>query len=98
MPALASPVMEIASLSELFQFEENDDPNRKTHIINPPKNIHIWRQGMSSQDVVDIARATGQEVVALCDYRWVPKHNPEKFDVCDTCLTIAGELMRSANE
>lgn len=86
------------TIEELFPYEESDDPTRKTHIVNPPKNIHIWREGMSMQDVVDIARATGQEVVALCGYRWVPKHNPDKFDVCQTCMDIAGQLMREKGE
>lgn len=98
MPALASPILEIESLTELFEYEESDDPNRKTHIVNPPKNIHIWRQGMTAQDIVDIARATGQEVIALCGYRWVPKHNPDKFEVCRSCFKIAGDLMRSSDE
>lgn len=93
-----STTLEIDALDRLFEYEESDDPNRKTHIINPPKNIHIWREGMTAQDVVDIARATGQEVVALCGYRWVPKHNPEKFDVCDACMKIAGHLMSEAGE
>lgn len=98
MPALESPTLEIESLDELFAYEENDDPERKTHIINPPKNTHIWRPGMTSQDVVDIARATGQEVITLCGYRCIPRHDPEKFDVCTTCLSIAGDLMRGAGE
>ena len=93
-----STTLETTSLAQLFEYEESDDPNRKTHIINPPKNIHIWREGMTAQDVVDIARATGQEVVSLCGYRWVPKHNPEKFDVCDACMKIAGHLMSEAGE
>ena len=82
----------------ILEYEESNDPDRKTHIINPPKNLHIWEPGMTSREVVLIARATGQEVVALCDYRWVPKHNPEKYDVCEVCLSIAGELMKQAGE
>ena len=49
---------------------------------------------MSSQDIVDIARATNQEVVSMCGKRWVPKYNPEKFDVCPTCMEIAGSIIR----
>lgn len=70
------------------------DNERLTHIINPPSNIHIWEPGMSSQDIVDIARATNQEVVSMCGKRWVPKYNPEKFDVCPTCMEIAGSIIR----
>lgn len=87
-------------LSKLTEYEEapDDGADRKTHIVNPPKNIHIWQIGMTAQEVVDIARATGQEVVALCDYRWIPKLNPEKFDICQSCLDLAGELMRGMGE
>lgn len=86
-------------VEEIVGYEENtDDPNRKTHIINPPKNLHIWREGMSSREVVTIARMTGQKVIALCNYSWVPKHDPEKFDICDKCMSIASELMSAAGE
>lgn len=90
--------LEVVDLEDLLAYEEDNDSNRKTHIVNPPKNIHIWEPGMTAQDVVDIARATGQEVIALCDYRWIPRHNPEKFEVCKACVDIAGELMRSSGE
>lgn len=79
--------------TDLNPYEQSDDPNRRTHIVNPPLNIHIWVEGMTMQEVVDIARFTGQEVVALCGYRWVPKHNPEKFDACKPCFEIAGKIM-----
>ena len=38
---------------------------------------------------LDIARATDQKITALCGYTWVPKHNPEKFDICEPCLAKA---------
>lgn len=77
-----------------------DEPNPEnfTHIINPPANTHIWKPGMNSQDIVDIARATGQTVTALCGKTWVPSRNPEQHPACDTCIEIAGELMRSNGE
>lgn len=68
------------------------------HIINPPNNLHIWFPGMSSQDIVKIARENNIEVVALCGYIFVPKQNPEPLDACTTCIDIAGELMRSKGE
>jgi Protein of unknown function (DUF3039) len=76
---------------------ENVDEHR-THIVNPPNNLHIWQPGMTAQDVVNIARLNGLPVVALCGYTWVPVHNPEKFDACESCIQIAGELMRGAGE
>lgn len=84
---------------EVVPYEEPTGEGKNfAHIINPPKNVHIWRPGMSAQVVVDIARAQGIEVVALCDYRWVPKMNPDKFDACPVCIERAGDLMRGNNE
>lgn len=85
-------------LIDSVKYEEPTDPNAKAHIVNPPKNLHIWREGMTAQDIVNHARVMKIEVVALCGYTWVPKHNPDKVDVCDTCMTLAGELMRGAGE
>lgn len=84
---------------EIAPYEDVDDgKDHMTHIINPPKNKHIWLPGMETKEIADIARMTGQEVVALCDYRWVPKRNPEKYPICQSCMDIAGELMRGNNE
>ncbi len=83
---------------DLFPYEETDDPKKRTHIVNPTLNRHIGLPGMSAQEIVDSARMTDQEVEALCGYRFVPKHNPEKFDACTACVTIAGALMRGNNE
>lgn len=63
------------------------------HIINPPNNIHIWRKGMSAQDIVDIARVKGLEVKALCGAEFVPTRNPEDVkQTCNACLDIAGMI------
>lgn len=85
--------------TDLIPFEE-PDPNReyRAHIVNPPANLHIWEPGMEAQDIVDIARATGQHVVALCGYKFIPKHNPDKFDACDVCMRIAGDIMSELGE
>jgi hypothetical protein len=101
-PVLKKPfvtnVPNLEMITDLFPYEETSDPNARTHIINPPKNLHIWTPGMETQELVDIARVTGQEIEALCGYRFVPKHNPEKFDVCEKCMKIAGDLMAGAGE
>lgn len=89
---------DIETIKEVVPYEDSDHPNRRTHIVNPPKNIHIWVPGMTSQDIVDIARAHSIMVVALCGYTWVPKHNPEKFDVCEICFKIAGDIMQGMGE
>lgn len=78
---------------DILEFEETDDPDKKAHLINPPKNIHIWRLGMSARDVVDIARLKGLELEALCGFRFVPRHNPDKLDVCQTCMDLAGIII-----
>jgi hypothetical protein len=83
---------------DLFPYEETDDPKKRTHIVNPVMNRHVGLPGMSAQDIVDSARMTDQEVEALCGYRFVPKHDPEKFDACNACVTIAGALMRGNGE
>jgi hypothetical protein len=85
-------------LNEIAPYVDDNDPNRRTHIVNPPNNLHIWKIGMEAQDIVDIARLRGLEVTALCGYKWVPKHNPEKFDVCEACFKIAEQIMRSEGE
>lgn len=86
------------TLEQLVPYEDSNDPNRQTHIVRPPENKHIYEIGMTARDIVDVARALGLEVVALCGYRWIPKHNPEKFEVCDKCFQIASNLMSSEGE
>lgn len=84
---------------DVAPFEDVDDgKDHLTHIVNPPNNLHIWKVGMTATDIVNLARATNQEVVALCQYRWVPKRNPEKHPVCHECITEAGSLMRGNGE
>lgn len=84
----------------LFPYEETDDPNKRAHIVNPPMNSHLpwFRPGMSGQDVVDTARLMGDEITALCGYKFVPKHNPEKMDACEPCFKVAGDIMREGVE
>ena len=80
-------------------YEDTDDGDEhRTHIINPPNNLHIWKPGMDIRDVVTIARETGQTVTALCGYTWVPKRNPEKYDACGNCMDLAGKMMQERGE
>jgi len=69
---------------------EDDDGDHKTHIVMPPQNEHVIPAEMdpSAQEIVDFARMTGQEVIALCGYKWVPKRNPEKYPICQPCLDL----------
>jgi hypothetical protein len=34
------------------------------------------------------AYVTGEEVEALCGYRWVPTRTPDKFPVCPECKDL----------
>lgn len=84
--------------SLIAPYEEDNDPKRKTHIINPPGNLHIWRVGMDAREIVQIARMRGLPVKALCGYEWIPKHNPENYDVCHQCMATASRLMSERGE
>lgn len=81
-------------------FEDYDNAaEHRTHIVNPPDNPHLWTvYSMTAQDIVDIARTAGAKIKALCGYEFVPKANPEKYDACQACMDIAGELMRAKGE
>lgn len=86
--------LEMEIIKETIPYEDdNDGKDHLAHLINQRENEHIWQPGMSAQDIVDIARATGQEVRALCGYMWVPKRNPEKYPSCQACFDIAGQIM-----
>lgn len=90
--------LEIHATTDLNPYEDTNDPTVRTHIINPPENLHVWEPGMTSQEVVEIARFRGLVIKALCGYVFIPKHNPDKFDVCKACVEVAGELMRERGE
>lgn len=69
------------------------------HIVNPPSNLHIWRLGMTAQDIVDVARVNGVEITALCGAKFIPTKNPEDVDkTCDTCMDIASIMMSNPPE
>lgn len=86
-------------LEDIMPYEDTDDPDHKTHIINPAMNGHIQKGiWMTAQQIVDQARFLGLEVVTLCGHRFVPKANPEKYDACEACMKIAGHLMSEAGE
>lgn len=94
-PLVKPPVeTDVDLMSIIAPYEKNQDPERKTHIVTPDLNMHIWQPGMSSRDVVNLARMSKKHVVALCGYRWVPVHNPADFDTCDPCIEEAGIRMR----
>lgn len=85
---------ESITLTDIMPYEDTDDGNdHLTHMINETENLHIWQQGMSAQDIVDVARVTGQYVITLCGYKFVPLRNPEKYPACQACFDIARQIM-----
>lgn len=80
-------------------YEDNNDPEHRSHVVNAAMNGHIQRGVyMTAREIVETARVLKMEVVALCGFKWIPKGDPEKHDVCDACMKLAGELMRGAGE
>jgi hypothetical protein len=83
-----------STTSEDLVVEEEPEKEVLRHIVNPPNNLHIWSPGISAQDIVDIARVRGIEIVALCGAVFVPTRNPEDVkETCNSCLDIASEIM-----
>lgn len=80
--------------TSILPFEDLDDPSALSHYIRPLDNEHITGPGstMSAQDIADTARLLGAEVVALCGYRWVPKANPAKHQVCGECVEVGVQI------
>ena len=78
--------------------DSNADENNLTHIVNPTENRHIWRWGMTAQDIVDVARTNGWPVKTLCGTSFTHVRNPEKYPVCQPCVDKAGEIMREMGE
>jgi len=99
-PLIDIPLIDVITEDQIVPYEDTDDPLHRTHIINPPNNRHLpwWDSALDAQDIVDIARTTGDEIVALCGYKFVPKANPDKYDVCDPCMRVAGLIMRAEGE
>ncbi len=93
-----APLIEKTTDIEIILFEENKNPDAKAHIVSPPENPHLDGPGLTAKDIVDLARARGEVVKALCGYKWIPRHNPEGLPACQICFDIAGMLMRNAGE
>jgi hypothetical protein len=93
----ASSFLEL--MTTTIAFDETDDGKQhQTHIINPPNNLHVYQPGMTSKDIVNLARMSQIFVVALCGYKFIPKRNPESHPACSACISIAVDLMRGNNE
>jgi hypothetical protein len=79
--------------------DELDDENEhRTHIISPVDNLHIWRGGMATLDILDVARFGGLELFVLCGYRFVPVRSAETFVICENCLEVAHKIMNNVRK
>lgn len=84
---------------EVLPYDDSGaNENNKTHIVNPTENRHIWRWGMTAQDIVDVARTNGWPVKTLCGDQFTPVKNPEKYPMCQPCIDKAGEIMQESGE
>lgn len=88
---------EYMHIEEFMPYEEEDDgKEHRTHIVMAGDNPHISEgDDLDALQIVDIARMRGDEVIALCGYKWVPKRNPEKYPLCNGCMKMWGEMISS---
>jgi hypothetical protein len=88
-------IVETESLTNTENTDGTKDDNLR-HIVRPFDNdnpvFYEINRNPTAQDIVDIARVRGIEVTALCGKTWVPKHNTEGRDTCDTCIGMAGVI------
>lgn len=100
MPVDLSPLIDVSTEEQIVPYEDLDDgKNHMTHIVRPYDNQQVsgWAT-MTAQDIVDMARMLGLEIVALCGYRFIPVRNPENYDACQQCVIIAGTIMSNEGE
>lgn len=88
----------IAEKLEALNPDQEIQKQTHVHIINPPNNMHIWEPGMSSADVVRIAREKQLPVHTLCGITFVPSQDPGDLPSCETCMDVAHRLMRESFE
>ncbi len=67
---------------------------RLAHVIAPSDNktiCYVLGNGpeLTASDIVTYARIHRIFVIALCGYKFIPKHNPEKYDACEACIEEA---------
>jgi hypothetical protein len=85
--------VETTHIEDMLPYED-DGKDRLAHYINPAMNGHIQNGvPMTAKEILFIARLNHLEVVALCGYRWVPNHNPDKYDLCQECSDIANQII-----
>lgn len=75
----------------------HEDPDRKVHGFNILGNRHIWKAGMSHQDVIDYSRIHNVPLKALCGELLVANVNPNNREGCNECYTISKFIKENFN-
>lgn len=78
---------------DIYPFDKNEDPNSKSHYVSLFENMHLYQPGMTTSDLIDIARLGGLELKALCGHRFTPQHNPAGLEVCGMCVDVAANII-----
>ena len=58
--------------------EATRDKDEVAHIVSDEN----WEKGY----------IMGEEIEALCGFRWIPSQDPEKYPVCQPCVEIFNNL------
>lgn len=74
-----------------------EDPERKAHTFVTLSNKHIWRAGMTDQDVIDRARIDQLPIKALCGQMFVPDVDPRDREACSECYAVAKLIKEGFN-
>lgn len=93
---MTTQIQEIEAITDvvedLFPYEE-DNGEHLAHIVMPPGNEHVMGGiDVTAKEIIETARITGQEVQALCGYRWVPVRDPGDKEICQGCLDVFNEI------
>lgn len=85
--------------AEVMPYDETDGGHdHLAHLVRPWDNgITDPSDPTTGQDLVDLARLGGFEVVAACGHRWVPSRDPKRYPVCEPCLDIAAAAIGGAS-
>lgn len=59
-------------LKERADLQATDNDQKHTHIVS----VDDWERGYMM----------GEEITALCGYKWVPTEDPNKYPACRPCL------------
>lgn len=74
---------------EIIPYEDSsDNSNAISHYVIGEDNRHIYEPPMTIEDVIDIARITGQHLVAICGAVVVPRYDPTTCPMCKACVKI----------